>query len=149
MAKQAKTATDIVKWAEGQTVPAHTPAYRRLTDTDRVLILKYAKDGLTQVEIAQRLGCDQSSVSRWLTMCEDTTAQASQYLRGQALHMARKIRNTGKPSDLISALKGVNVLAEEAHKPGVTVLIGIKDSDVQLTLSPPGTQGQGESVQNT
>lgn len=129
-------ATAIVQWAEQQAKPAHTPAYRRLTDTDRVLMLQYAKEGLTQVEIAQRLGCDQSSVSRWLHMCQDTTKEASQYLRGQSLRMARKIVAKGKGSDLIAALKGVNVLAEDQHKPGVTVLIGIKDSDVQLTFAP-------------
>ena len=39
--------------------PAHTPAYDRMTPGDLGLMLRLRKQGLTQVEIAQRLGCSQ------------------------------------------------------------------------------------------
>jgi hypothetical protein len=50
--------------------------------------------------------------------------------------MAEKIVKKGRPSDLIKALQGVGVLEQE-HSAGLVIQIGIKDSDVSVTLSPP------------
>ena len=124
----------IATWAEKQATPAHTPKYRRLTDDQRIAILQLAKAGKTQVEIAQAIGCDQGTVSRWLTACQDTTAQASTYLRGQALRMSRNIVRKGRASDHIKALEGINVLAP-SQSAGITVQIGIKADTVKL-LAP-------------
>jgi transposase len=114
---------------------AHTKKGKRLTDADKAFALRYHADGLTQVEIAQRLNCDQATISRWLSQCADTTVEASAYFRGRALPMAEKIVKRGRPSDLIKALQGVGVLQEE-RSAGLVVQIGIKDSDVQISLSP-------------
>jgi biotin operon repressor len=115
--------------------PAHTPKYRRLTRTDVALLLQLSKEGRTQVEIAQRLGCDQSAVSKWLKSLEDTTEVAKSYLRGSALRMAENIVKKGRAVDHVAALKGLSVLAEE-RSAGLTIQIGIKDSDVSIALSP-------------
>ena len=112
-------------------VPAHTPAYKRLTDAKRVTILQLDKIGKTQVEIAEIVDCDQSTISRWLTQCRDTTKEANAYLRGQALRMSRNIVMNGKPSDHIDALEGISVLAPE-QKPSITVQIGIRADRVRL-----------------
>jgi len=117
---------------------SHTKTVKRLTDADKAFALRYHAEGLTQVQIAQRLGCDQSNVSRWLSQCQDTTVEASAYFRGRALPMAEKIVKRGRPSDLIKALQGVGVLQEERGS-GLVVQIGIKDSDVQISLSPGET----------
>lgn len=117
-----QNAQAIAKWAEKQS-PAHSPAYKRLTDTDRILITRLAAQGIPQTEIAQRLGCDQSSVSRWLNACQDSTKEATAYLRGQSLRMARKVAGSDDGKVLIQALKGVNVLQEQQQQ-GVTVLVG-------------------------
>ena len=90
--------------------PACKPAYRRLTNADRAYILKLRDQKFTQAEIAQRIGCTQQTVSDWLRQCQDTTSEASTYLRGSALNMARKIVSKGKASDLVATLKGINVL---------------------------------------
>ena len=106
-----------------------------MSDRDKGLALQYANDGLTQTEIAQRLGVTQSAISLWLSACSDSTDAARSYLRGKALRMAEKVEKNGKPADLIKVLQGVSVL-EQDKTVGVQVLIGIKDSDVSVTLSP-------------
>jgi IS30 family transposase len=118
--------------------PAHTPKYRRLTPEQRALIRDLRKADKSQTEIAQIVGCDQSTVSKWLAELTDSTADASEYLRGQALPMAEKIVKRGRPSDLIKALQGVGVLQEE-RSAGLVVQLGIKDSDVTISLSPGET----------
>jgi hypothetical protein len=122
--------------------PAHTPKYKRLTRTDVALLLQLSKEGRTQVEIAQRLGCDQGTVSKWLSSMEDTTETAKAYLRGSALRMAENIVKKGRAVDHVAALKGLSVLAEE-RSAGLTIQIGIKDSDVQIALSP----GEGPTLE--
>ena len=93
--------------------PADTPKYRRLTDVDRALILRLYDKGRTQVQIAQHLGCAQSTVSDVLDAFKDTTGEAKRYLRGQSLRMARSIVSKGRASDHVAALKGLNVLEEQ------------------------------------
>lgn len=146
-------AQDIVTWAEKKAKPAHTPKYKRLTDDQRIAILQLDKVGKTQVEIAHTIGCDQGTVSRWLTQCQDTTEHASTYLRGQALRMSRNIVQKGRAADHIKALEGINVLAPE-HVAGITVQIGIKAESVKLiqptfasetsTVSTPQGQLSGD-----
>lgn len=132
---QASTQVAVI-----DTPKSHTAKQKRLTDTDKAFALRYAKDGLTQVQIAQRLGCDQATISRWLSACDDTTTEAGAYFRGRALPMAEKIVKNGRPSDLIKALQGVGVLQEDRGA-GLVIQIGIKDSDVSISLSPGETAG--------
>jgi transposase-like protein len=113
--------------------PTHTGKYKRLTSTDKAFALRYHADGLTQVQIAQRLGCTQSAISQWLSACQDTTAEAGLYLRGQALPMAEKVVKKGRPSDLIKALQGVSVLAEE-RSAGLVIQIGGGQGDVKVAV---------------
>jgi transposase len=108
-----------------QAAPPCKPAYRRLTNADRAYILKLRDQKLTQAEIAQRIGCSQQSVSEWLRQCQDTSAQASQYLRGSALSMARKIVTKGRPSDLVATLKGINVLEEQQQQSFTLAINGV------------------------
>jgi len=117
--------------------PVHTPRYKRLTDDQRVAILKLAKLGKLQTEIAQAVGCDQGSVSRWLSQCADTTEHASTYLRGSALRMAQNIVNRGLARDHIQALNGLGVLNQPVTG-GVQVTIN------GLSLSG---LGRGETVE--
>lgn len=126
----AVTANIATALAEHDGPPkSHTKPQKRLTDVDKAFALRYHAEGLTQVQIAQRLGCDQATISRWLSTCDDTTLQAGAYLRGRALAMSEKIVKRGRPSDLVKTLQGLSVLAPEQGA-SVTVQIGIKDSDV-------------------
>ena len=118
-----KSPQAIAAWAEKQTRPAHTPAYKRLTHDQLVALLDLRKLGKTQVEIAETLGCDQATVSRAIRQFTDTTEQATAYLRGKALHMAKNVVKTGQARDHIQALKGLNVLAEDGRD--LKIAIGI------------------------
>jgi len=147
VASLQQQAEAIANSYEKPSTPANTPKYRRLTNADRAYILKLAAQKYTQPEIAQRIGCAQSTVSEWLTQCEDSTGEASRYLRGQALSMARKIVNKGKGSDLVATLKGINVLEQEQVN-GITVLVGAGGmvNIGQGTPSPHAEVIEGESV---
>lgn len=127
------SAAAIVKWAEQQAAPAHTPKYKRLTDTEKAFALRYAADGLTQVDIAKRLGVTQSAISRWLAQCDDTTVQAKSYLRGSALRMAEKVVKHGDPATQLKALQGVGVIESEQRQ-GIVVQIGVKAD--RLVMQP-------------
>lgn len=114
----------------------HSQRSYRLTDTDRAFALKYATDGLSQVEIAKRLGKNQSSISRWLGECADTTDAAKAYFRGQALGMAVDIRRTGRAADKVKVLEGLEVLKAHNVSPIVNVLVGMPGQAVPVPQLP-------------
>lgn len=132
----------------GSPAPVETPAvantrkYRRLTISDVGMLLKLDKDGLTQVEIAQRLGCGQPAVSEWLAKCQDTSAPAKEYLRGSALRMAKNIVEKGQPRDHVATLKGIGVLEDEQRQ-GLTVIV---QGDAQVNLGPVANISRGETL---
>jgi predicted transcriptional regulator len=113
--------------------PADTPKYRRITPDQRRVMRQLRQLETPQTAIAQALGVSQSTVSKWLSEMEDTTADASEYFRNQALPMAEKIVKKGRPSDLIKALQGVGVLEQE-RSAGLVIQIGVKDSDVTVNI---------------
>ena len=115
----------------------------RLTQAELALVLQLHKDGLTQAQIAQRFGVTQQAISKWLNATTDTTETAKLFLRGSALTMAQNIVKKGRAADHVAALKGLNVLTEQAQS-GITIQIGIKDSDVQVALSPLSAQQLAE-----
>ena len=76
------------------------PEYRRLSwPEDLAELLRLHQAGLTQVAIAERLGCRQCTVSRWLARLDDTRALAEADLRSQALRMAHNIVENGRVAD--------------------------------------------------
>jgi IS30 family transposase len=118
-----------------------------MTDAERALVLQLDRDGLTQVQIAQRLNRNQSTISDWLAHCTDSTDQAKRYLRGQALTMAQNIVKRGKARDHVVALKGLNVL-EEQQSGNVTVIVGGSGMvNVGIGLSPRPPLVVSESAQ--
>jgi DNA-binding transcriptional regulator YiaG len=138
----------IAKWAEKQAKPAHTPKYDRLTRTDISLLLKYKREGLSQTEIAQRLGCTQGTVSKWLNNLTDTKEPAKEYLAGAALRMAQNIVNKGLARDHIQALNGLGVLNQQDTGKLSIVINGLHLHGTGSTepLSPPGTVVDSEVI---
>jgi hypothetical protein len=129
-------AQDIVTWAEKQTESKlHKGKGSKLTIEQVSALTKLRAIGKSQTEIAQAIGCDQGTVSRWLADLTDTSDLAGAYLRGQALRMARNIVRKGLARDHIQALKGISVLAEDTAGQGLVIQIGIKDSDVTFACS--------------
>jgi IS30 family transposase len=136
--------------AEAQTTldkPANSPKYKRLTNSDRAYILKAATDGLTQVEIAKRIGCSQTTVSEWLNELQDSTDLSKQYLRGQALKMAQDIVKDGRPADKVATLKGLSVLHDEQQSSVTVIVGGAGQVNIGVGLSPAPTLVQGETLQ--
>jgi DNA-binding transcriptional regulator YiaG len=125
---------------------SHKDKYAKLTRSDVGVLLKLRKDGLTQAEIAQRLGCSQGTVAKWLQQFTDTTEPAKEFLRGNALRMAQNIVRKGLARDHVQTLKGLNVLENEGGG-GVVVQIGISTSQ-GTRLSPPVVIEAGESLSN-
>lgn len=139
-----KTATEIAAWAEDKAKPADTPAYKRLTDSERVLILKLHDDGLTQVEIAQRLNRAQSTISDVLDAFTDTTDVAKRYFRANALRMAENVVERGQPRDHNVALAGIDVLKAGDHG-GIKIAIGLSLPGLP-TVSVPATASSTPSL---
>src|SRR3954462_7824857 len=107
------------------TTATDSPSYHRVTDTERVLILKLKDDGFTQVEIAQRLGRSQSTISDILEAFADTRDLAKRYLDGQAAKMAENIVINGRAADHVKVLEGLEVLKAHDVSPIVNVLVGM------------------------
>lgn len=127
----------IAEWAEKKVAPGHKPKIKRLTALDVGWMLKAHKDGMSQVDIAERLGVTQGAISRWLEKTTDTTDVAKSYLRGSALRMAQNIVKNGQAKDHVAALKGLSVL-DEASQAGLTIQIGGDGHDIKIALlSPP------------
>jgi len=97
---------------------------RSLTNAERILILKLRDDGLTQVQIAQRLGRSQSTISQTLSDFEDSTDLAKRYFAANALSMAENVVRKGLPRDHNVALAGIGVLKSEGGA-SVKLLVGI------------------------
>lgn len=103
----------------------HRKPVKRLTDSDKAFVLRYHAENLTQVEIAQRIGCDQATVSRWLAECHDSTDAAGAYLRGSALRMAKNVVTKGQARDHIQALKGIGVLEQDHTQLNIAVGVSL------------------------
>lgn len=122
----------VLKPSAPDTSVSNTPTHKRLSDLDKAFALRYSAEGMTQVAIAKRLGVTQPSISQWLAKCQDTTAEAGLYFRGQALPMAQKVRKYGKPDVLLKALQGVGVIDAEARG-GITIVVG-GSAQVQVNI---------------
>ncbi|HMJ58285.1 MAG TPA: helix-turn-helix domain-containing protein [Gemmatimonadales bacterium] len=117
----------------------------RLTDEQKVAILQLDKLGKEQLEIAQLVGCHQSSVSRWLSQFVDTSHAARAYALGNALPTMESVLRYGKAADKVNVLKGIGVLTEQQNT-GLTIQIGgTGDLKVAVLLSPHTSTPQGES----
>jgi hypothetical protein len=151
-----QTAEAIATWAEHQGSNLHKGQGSRLSNAQRAAILKLARLNKSQVEIAQAIGCNQGTVSRWLSDCEDSTEQASTYLRGSALRMAENIVKRGAARDHIQALNGLGVLQGTESRTLNVIINGValhgvgQDQTVEgEILSPQLLTEAGESQSDT
>lgn len=102
------------------------PDRSRLTQAEVAILFQLREEGFTQSQIAQRLGCNQPTVSKWLATLTDTTSVAKEYLRGSALKMAKNIVAKGQPRDHVAALKGLSVLQDDsAARVQIGVMVGL------------------------
>jgi DNA-binding Lrp family transcriptional regulator len=120
------------------------PTHRRLLEAQIRAILDLRRLNKTQAEIAETIGCDQTTVSRWLRHLEDSRDSATAYLRAKALKMAVNVVRKGKPRDHVVALQGLNVLDRDQGKGGVTVIVGGR---ANVLIAPPAPALPGEPAQ--
>ncbi len=97
--------------------PKLTPVrgYRRLTYGDLGLMLQLTAEGKTQTDIAQRFGCDQTTISQALRrLGVDSTALAKHVLRSKSYLAARRATRlvTSRKEDV--ALKASRLVLEGA-----------------------------------
>lgn len=127
---------------------AESPSYTRLTRADHRTIMHLHDEGLTLSAIAKRLSRSVSTIHEVVDIYAPTDDLAKRKLRASSLRMANNVIENGKPSDHVAALKGLSVL-EEDRSSGLVIQIGVKDSDVSITLSPPSNTGSERKVQET
>ena len=135
----ANTPEAIAAWAEQQQPKADNAGVKHLTNSERALILKLSDDGLTQVEIAQRLDRSQSTISDVLSAFSDTAPIARRYLAASALGMAENIVRNGQPRDHIQALRGIGVLeGGESNELKIGIAIGLPGLPIQASIGQAG-----------
>lgn len=103
-------------------------SYKRLNAEAKGYIIRQARAGVSQVEIAKALGCTQASVSEWLTKCQDTGEAALARLKGAALPIAERhislLEKSKNPKPLQDFLESLDVLERDAKQQGVSVHVG-------------------------
>lgn len=104
------------------------PDYSRLTRAEIGSILSLARAGKTQTEIAQALGCNVSTVSRWLEKLDDTTELAKQRLRNSAEALSERVIRDADVDQSLEVLDRLDVLPKkqsEGNRTGVQIVIGM------------------------
>lgn len=114
--------------------PKRIADYTHLSQAELGLAVQLSNDGLTQTQIAQRLGCSQSAVSRALNAFGSTTNLAKLKAHNKALAVteatiagAIKAALDGKAADALELLDRIGVVekrqAEKSGNTGVMVVI--------------------------
>ena len=127
----------IVTWADGQTPKVHKGKGSSLTQDQLLAALRLRSLNKTQTEIAEALGCDQGTISRWFAKFNDTGELAGAYLRGSQLRLAKKLVRTARASDAIDVLDRFKSIpaSNKQESSGLVVQIGVGvDGDAQVTL---------------
>lgn len=115
----------IAKWAEQQPANLHKGKGSALTHDQLQALVKLHKLERTQTEIAQAIGCDQSTVSRYLKDLTDTGDYAGAYLRSQQGALAEKFVEKAKGSDILDLLDRFGSIPAAKSTPPMQIAIGI------------------------
>jgi IS30 family transposase len=117
--------------------PQPIPDYGRLTNEDRYRIRLMAAAGLTQVQIAQEIGCSQSTVSDWLKASYNPVETATDKIREALPRLADRYIEEARPQDLIQTFRDFKVQTQQVPdqgRGGVHVSIGVAAGDVQVNF---------------
>lgn len=108
--------------------PPTRPAYKRLTQTQEALIVNLSRDGFTQTQIAQQIGCSQPAVSDVLRAFEDTRDLARLKLRNAAQRLAERVIINADVDQSLEVLDRLEVAPKrqiDSSRDRVTILIGM------------------------
>lgn len=115
---------------------AESPSYTRLTDADRICILKLHDEGLTLTIIAQRLNRSVSTVHEVVQTYTPTTDLAKRKLAAGAEDMADNVLKNGRPGDHVRVLEGLEVLKTQDVSVHINTLIGMPGQPVPVPQLP-------------
>ena len=107
------------------------------------LALKLRDEGLTQVQIAQRLDRDKSSLCELLAQFVDTRPLATKYLQSRALSFAQKVSHDANVDESLEMLDRLEVVprrqVDHSKANQVNIVIGMPGKPVGPDLSPSVT----------
>ena len=117
----------------------------KLTDDDKALIYQLAQREMSHREIAQVVGCDHSTVSRWLAKLTPTIDLAKKRAQHRALEVleagldgAIKAARDGSPEHALEVADRLDVLARRERDSGARGGIQVLVLNAgQQTLEPP------------
>lgn len=118
--------------------------YSRLSYTEIGLALKLREDGLTQTQIAQRLGCSQPTISTLLSELSDTRQIARLKLNNGAVKLAERVLAQADVDQSLEVLDRLEVATKRQADSGrgnqVNIVIGMPGQaagpDPVIAISP-------------
>ena len=113
--------------ASMQLVPPREPG-GQLRPIDEAQILELSAEGKSQVEIAEVVGCHQSTVSRTLAEWSDSRGLARRYAEAKSLEMMQRFVKDASPADILKMQQKLDVIREDkpaAGGGGVTVIVAV------------------------
>ena len=120
------------------TAPQPIPDYGRLTNDERHRIRLMAAANMTQTQMAQEIGCSQSTVCQWLKVSYNPVETATDKVRQALPELADRYIAKARPQDIIETFRDFGVQTKKApdggKSGGVTVIVGAEDSNVQVNL---------------
>ena len=102
--------TDLPEKPEAE----RTPDYSRLSYAEIALALKLTEDGLNQTQVAQRLECSPSAISRLLSEFHDTRPLAKLKAHNRALKLVDRVLEQADVEESLEVLDRIGVL-EKRH----------------------------------
>ena len=127
------------------------PDYSRLTRAEINSVFALHKAGRNQAQIAETLGCNISTVSRWLDTLHDTTDQAKATARNAAQKLTERVIRDADVDQSLEVLDRLDVLPRKERGAGagsqVNIVIGMPNTPAgndpfasAIDLSPCSTQ---------
>jgi transposase-like protein len=120
--------------------------YSRLSRTEVGLILKLSEAGKTQVEIAQTIGCNQSTVSHWLNEFADSRETAKHVLRSGAEKLAERIVKQADVEQALEVLDRLDVAPKKRDTHLGNAIQIVVNTPGQTSLAPPSALFQSNQA---
>jgi hypothetical protein len=120
----------------------HNGQGSKLTIEQLEALVSLRKLEKTQAEIAEALGCNQATVSRYCQALSPTGQYADAFLRASQGLLAEKFIDKAKGSDILDLLGRFETIpaGNDGGKGGITVIVG-GDAQVQINAFAPKVEG--------
>ena len=110
----------------------------KLQPIDEATILELSAAGKSQLEIAEVVGCHQSTVSRTLADWADTRGLARKYAEAKSLEMMKRFVAEAAPPEILKMQAKLDVIREDRQGGDTNVILAIgQPGKVPPELEPP------------